>query len=80
MPFTDAVPTVVPPLVQLVGGDACGPNTVNVNVPVAELVAPVSDEPIEPAAIAVKLGISRNNVDQAWHRAKLKLRERLEAA
>jgi RNA polymerase sigma factor (sigma-70 family) len=35
---------------------------------------------LEPAAIAAKLGISRNNVDQAWHRAKRKLRERLEAA
>ena len=35
---------------------------------------------LAPAAIAGKLGISRNNVDQAWHRAKRKLRERLEAA
>jgi RNA polymerase sigma factor (sigma-70 family) len=35
---------------------------------------------LEPAAIAAKLGISRNNVDQAWHRAKRKLRERLEVA
>jgi RNA polymerase sigma factor (sigma-70 family) len=34
---------------------------------------------LEAAAIAAKLGISRNNVDQAWHRAKRKLRERLEA-
>jgi len=34
---------------------------------------------VEAAAIATKLGISRNNVDQAWHRAKRKLRERLEA-
>src|ERR671925_627744 len=34
---------------------------------------------LEPAVIATKLGISRNNVDQAWHRAKQKLRERLEA-
>jgi RNA polymerase sigma factor (sigma-70 family) len=33
---------------------------------------------LEPAVIAVKLGISRNNVDQAWHRAKQKLRQRLE--
>jgi RNA polymerase sigma factor (sigma-70 family) len=33
---------------------------------------------LEPAAIAARLGISRNNVDQAWHRAKQKLRERLE--
>jgi RNA polymerase sigma factor (sigma-70 family) len=35
---------------------------------------------LEPTAIAAKLGISRNNVDQAWHRAKRKLRERLEEA
>jgi RNA polymerase sigma factor (sigma-70 family) len=35
---------------------------------------------LEPAAIAAKLCISRNNVDQAWHRAKRKLRERLEVA
>lgn len=34
---------------------------------------------LDPAAIAVELGISRNNVDQAWHRAKQKLRETLEA-
>jgi RNA polymerase sigma factor (sigma-70 family) len=34
---------------------------------------------LDPAAIAARLGISRNNVDQAWHRAKQKLRERLEA-
>jgi RNA polymerase sigma factor (sigma-70 family) len=34
---------------------------------------------LEPAAIAAKLGVSRNNVDQAWHRAKRKLREQLEA-
>lgn len=34
---------------------------------------------LEPAEIAVRLGITRNNVDQAWHRAKAKLRERLEA-
>src|SRR5690348_47544 len=35
---------------------------------------------LDPASIAAKLGISRNNVDQAWHRAKKKLRERLEVA
>ena len=34
---------------------------------------------LEPSAIAAKLGISRNNADQAWHRAKRKLREQLEA-
>jgi RNA polymerase sigma factor (sigma-70 family) len=35
---------------------------------------------LAPAAIAAKLGVSRNNVDQAWHRAKRKLVERLEVA
>lgn len=35
---------------------------------------------LDPASIAAKLGISRNNVDQAWHRAKKNLRERLEVA
>lgn len=34
---------------------------------------------LEPDEIAMRLGITRNNVDQAWHRAKGKLRERLEA-
>ena len=34
---------------------------------------------LAPSEIATKLGITRNNVDQAWHRAKGKLRERLEA-
>jgi RNA polymerase sigma-70 factor, ECF subfamily len=33
---------------------------------------------LAPNEIASKLGIERNNVDQAWHRAKGKLRERLE--
>ncbi len=32
---------------------------------------------LDPTEIAAQLGISRNNVDQAWHRAKRKLRERL---
>ena len=35
---------------------------------------------LDATSIAAKLGISRNNVDQAWHRAKKKLRERLEVA
>jgi RNA polymerase sigma factor (sigma-70 family) len=34
---------------------------------------------LEPDQIAAELGITRNNVDQAWHRAKAKLRERLVA-
>lgn len=33
MPETVAVPTVVPPLVQVVGALACGPKTVKVIVP-----------------------------------------------
>jgi RNA polymerase sigma factor (sigma-70 family) len=33
---------------------------------------------LEPGEIATRLSITRNNVDQAWHRAKGKLRERLE--
>jgi hypothetical protein len=53
LPDTAAVPTVVPPLVQLDGAVACGPNTVNVIVPVAPLVAPDKTELIALAAIAV---------------------------
>jgi hypothetical protein len=34
-PAAVAVPTVVPPLVHVDGAEACGPNTVNVIVPVA---------------------------------------------
>jgi hypothetical protein len=47
-----AVPTVVPPLVQVVGAAACGPKTVKVIVPVAPAVAPDTVELIEPAEIA----------------------------
>jgi hypothetical protein len=52
-PETDVcVPTVVPPDVQVVGADDCGPNTVKVMVPVsADPPASVAD--IELAAIAV---------------------------
>jgi len=53
LPLTVAVPTAVPPLVQVVGADAWGPNTVNVTVPVAPLVAPDSAEPIDEVAMAV---------------------------
>lgn len=35
-PDTVADPTVVPPVVQVLGGDVCGPNTVNVAVPVGD--------------------------------------------
>jgi hypothetical protein len=51
-PDTEAVPTVVPPVVQSVGAEDCGPNTSNVIVPEG-LAPPDSVEPIEPAAIAV---------------------------
>jgi hypothetical protein len=53
LPDTAAVPTVVPPLVQLDGAVVCGPNTVNVIVPVAPLVAPDRTELIEVAEIAL---------------------------
>jgi RNA polymerase sigma-70 factor, ECF subfamily len=33
---------------------------------------------LNPAEIALKLGVTRNSVDQAWHRAKAKLRESLQ--
>ena len=36
-------------------------------------------EELSPAEIAERLGITRNNVDQAWNRAKSRLRERLTA-
>ena len=52
-PDTVAVPTVVPPLVQLVGAVDCGPKTVKVTVPVAPAVAPERAPPIELAEIAV---------------------------
>ena len=50
-PAAVAVPTVAPPLVHVDGADACGPNTVNVIIPVAldppELApkTPLIDEP-----------------------------------
>ena len=47
MPETVAVPTVVPPLAQLLGALAWGPNTLNVIVPPAPLPAPDSDAVIE---------------------------------
>jgi hypothetical protein len=52
-PETAAVPTAVPPLAHVVGALACGPNTVNVIVPPAPLVAPERAELIEPGPIAV---------------------------
>ena len=53
LPWTALAPTVVPPVVQVVGAVVCGPKTLNVSVPVAALVAPESFELIEMAAIAV---------------------------
>ena len=47
LPETVAVPTVVPPLVQVLGALAWGPKTVNVTVPVAPAVAPERAEEIE---------------------------------
>ena len=52
MPATVAVPTVVPPLVHVDGAVTCGPNTLNVTVPVAPDVAPDRVEEIDDAAIA----------------------------
>jgi hypothetical protein len=53
LPDTVAVPTVVPPLVHEEGAVVWGPNTLNVIVPVAPLVAPDSVELIELAVIAL---------------------------
>jgi hypothetical protein len=53
LPETVTVPAVVPPLVQVVGAVACGPNTVKVIVPVAPLVAPDRVELIELAAMTL---------------------------
>jgi hypothetical protein len=53
LPDTATVPTVVPPLVHVVGAVAWGPNTVNVTVPVAPAVAPVSVALREPDPIAL---------------------------
>ena len=47
------MPTVVPPLEQFVGALAWGPNTLNVIVPPAELLALVNLEVIDPQKIAV---------------------------
>ena len=52
MPETEAVPTVVPPVEQLVGAELCGPKTLNVTVPVG--LAPTEMAPeTELAAIDV---------------------------
>jgi hypothetical protein len=53
LPFTVAVPTVIPPVAQLVGALACGPNTVNVTDPVAALVAPDRTAGIDAAVMGV---------------------------
>jgi hypothetical protein len=52
LPLTETgEPTCVPPVVQLVGAAACGPNTVKVIVPPAPLAAPDRVELIELAEI-----------------------------
>ncbi len=56
MPFPDtlAVPTVVPPEVQVVGAEAWGPKTVKVMVPVASEPDVAAKAPeIEPVATVV---------------------------
>jgi hypothetical protein len=53
LPDTVAVPTVVPPLVQVEGALAWGPNTLKVIVPVAPVPAPDSVAVMELVAIAV---------------------------
>ena len=55
LPATVAVPTVVPPVVQVVGAVAWGPKTVKVMVPVTAgaVVPPASAELMELAAMAV---------------------------
>ena len=53
LPETVAVPTVVPPLVQVLGAVVWGPKTVNVIVPVAPLAAPDRTEEIALVAIVV---------------------------
>jgi hypothetical protein len=53
LPLTAAVPTVVPPVVHVAGAVACGPNTVYVIVPPAEVVAPDTPALIAAAGTAV---------------------------
>jgi hypothetical protein len=52
LPETVAVPTVVPPVAQLVGAEDCGPKTLIVIVPVG-LVPPARVLDTELAAMAV---------------------------
>jgi len=52
LPATVAVPTAVPPLVHVLGADACGPNTLKLTAPVAVDVPPDSAPPIDDAGIA----------------------------
>ena len=53
LPDTVAVPTVVPPLVHVLGALACGPKTTSVIVPPAAGLPPDSVEVIEEAEIAL---------------------------
>jgi len=77
LPLTVAVPTVVPPVVQVVGALARGPKTLKVMVPVAfvpddapktELMEPaVMAVPIEPVPgpVAVSVGEARFTVSSS---------------
>ena len=56
LPLTGAPPTIVPPVVHVVGADDCGPNTVIVISPPAPLTAPDSVALISFAGIAVAVG------------------------
>ena len=52
LPDTVAVPTVVPPLVQVLGALDCGPKTLNVIVPLAPAPPPERVDVIALAAMA----------------------------
>lgn len=68
MPDTVAVPTVVPPVEQLVGADDCGPKTLTVIVPVGpdplanvlEIELEAMEVPAVPLAgpVAVMVGLA----------------------
>jgi hypothetical protein len=71
LPAAVAVPTVVPPLVHVDGAEACGPNTLNVIVPVAvptpELLANtplIDEEAIAVPAVPVPGAVTDNVGDE----------------
>jgi hypothetical protein len=55
LPDTAAVPTAVPPLVQVLGALAWGPKTTQVMVPPAAALPPDSVDVIEVAGIALEV-------------------------